>query len=214
MLTLRSLFILLLTLAAVPASAVVLTGPAEAVDGDTLDLAGERVRLLGIDAPELDQPCRRDGAAWACGRWAQRELAARLRGQVVSCEGAQRDRYGRLIATCRLGDRDLGRDLVREGRAFAYRRYSMAYVPDEAQAARAGQGLWAGSVEWPEDWRHRPAPAADGCAIKGNISDHGLIYHRPGQRDYARVRIDPGRGERWFCREEDALAAGWRPAQR
>ena len=77
MLTLRSAFILLVWLAAQPAFAVTLSGTARAVDGDTLDLSGERVRLIGIDAPELDQSCQRDGQGWACGDWARITRLAR-----------------------------------------------------------------------------------------------------------------------------------------
>jgi hypothetical protein len=58
------------------------------------------------------------------------------------------------------------------------------------------------------------ASAPEACAIKGNISANGRIYHRPGQRDYARTRINPAQGERWFCTEDEARAAGWRPALR
>jgi endonuclease YncB( thermonuclease family) len=214
MLTLRSAFILLALVLALPASAVTLTGQARVVDGDTLMIGGERLRLHGIDAPELDQPCARDGAAWRCGDWARAELAARIKGRAISCEGRGRDRYDRLLATCRIGGTDLGQSLVRDGVAFAYRRYSSAYIPDEAAAMREGRGLWAGEVALPETFRHPPEKVAGDCAIKGNISASGQIYHRPGQRDYDSVRIDERKGERWFCSEDDARAAGWRAARR
>lgn len=61
------------------------------------------------------------------------------------------------------------------------------------------------------------APSTDpkGCAIKGNISRAGEhIYHVPGGRNYDRTKIDPDQGERWFCSEQEAQAAGWRPARR
>ena len=61
--------------------------------------------------------------------------------------------------------------------------------------------------------RSRPGPAS-GCLIKGNVSDRGRIYHLPGSDAYDKVRIDPGKGERWFCTEDEARAAGWRPAAR
>ncbi len=214
MLTLRSVFILLVL--ASPAAAVTVAGQARVVDGDTLVIAGEKLRLHGIDAPELDQPCALNGAVWACGDWARDELAARVRGREVTCEAQARDRYKRLLVTCRVGQTDLAQSLVRDGVAFAYRRYSTAYVPDEAEARRAGRGLWAGEVALPESFRH-PEPdqqMAGGCAIKGNISDGGHIYHRPGQHDYDAVRIDERRGERWFCSEAEARAAGWRAARR
>jgi endonuclease YncB( thermonuclease family) len=214
MLTLRSAFILLALVLAAPASAVTVTGQARVVDGDTLVIGGEKLRLHGIDAPELDQPCARDGAAWRCGDWARAELAARVEGRALSCEGRGRDRYDRLLATCRIGETDLGQSLVRDGVAFAYRRYSSAYIPDEVAAMREGRGLWAGEVALPETFRHPPETLTGGCAIKGNISGSGQIYHRPGQRDYDAVRIDERKGERWFCTESEARAAGWRAARR
>jgi hypothetical protein len=79
---------------------------------------------------------------------------------------------------------------------------------------REGRGLWAGEVALPETFRHSPEPVAGDCAIKGNISASGQIYHRPGQRDYDAVRIDSRKGERWFCTESEARAAGWRAARR
>ena len=215
MLTLRSAFILLVWLAAQPAFAVTLSGTARAVDGDTLDLSGQRVRLIGIDAPELDQSCQRGGQGWACGDWARDALRERIKGQAVACEATGQDRYGRWLATCRVGGRDLGQALVRDGVAFAYRRYSVAYVPDEERAARERRGLWQGEAEQPEAFRHADAGgAAQGCAIKGNISAGGRIFHSPGQRDYASTQINPGKGERWFCSASDAVAAGWRAARR
>lgn len=213
MLTLRSAFILLLL--ALPAGALTVTGPARVVDGDTLVIGDEKVRLHGIDAPELDQPCARNGAPWRCGEWARSQLADRVEGREVACEARERDRYDRLVATCRIGQTDIARTLVRDGAAFAYRRYSTAYASDEAEARRNGMGLWSGQVDLPETFRHaRPEQIAGDCGIKGNISGSGQIYHRPGQQDYDAVRIDEQKGERWFCSENEARAAGWRAARR
>ncbi len=150
-----------LALLAVPADAMSLTGPARVIDGDTLDLGGRRIRLAGIDAPELDQSCRNDGRAWPCGRWAGEQLAARIAGRDVTCVATGEDRYGRLIAICRTGRRDLGRSLVQAGAALAYRRYSMDYVRDEAEAAQDRRGVWTGEMRQPEAHRHPTADAAD-----------------------------------------------------
>ncbi|MCX7645078.1 MAG: thermonuclease family protein [Rhodobacteraceae bacterium] len=214
-----ALLVLAGLLAPAPAAAQTVTGPARAIDGDTLEIGGERIRLFGIDAPELAQGCSRDGADWACGRWARARLAARLAGATIVCEGRGRDRYGRLVATCRAGGQDLAGLLVREGAAFAFRRYSDAYVAAEKEALIAGRGIWAGEVEPPAALRAatRAAPdpqAPEGCPIKGNVSASGRVYHLPGQADYAATRIDPARGERWFCSEQEARRAGWRPARR
>lgn len=216
---LRAAFLLMLCLAAPPALAVTVTGTARVVDGDTIEMSGQTLRLIGIDAPELAQPCQRAGKPWACGTWSRDALRARIKGRDLFCVGNDQDRYGRWLVTCRLGDQDLGQTLVRSGIAFAYRRYSTAYVPDEALAEGESRGLWSGTTETPEDYRHAASDAASdagqGCALKGNISKGGArIFHAPGQKDYAATRIDPDKGERWFCSADQARRAGWRAAHR
>lgn len=136
------------------ASAVV--GRASVIDGDTIEIRGERIRLHGIDAPESQQLCQ-DGAGrdYRCGRSAATALEQRVRGQTVSCDGEGTDRYGRLIAVCTSGDEDLNRWLVREGWAVAYTRYSIKYVPAEVAARVARRGLWSGAFTEPEAWRRR-----------------------------------------------------------
>ena len=120
------------------AEAASLSGRALVLDGDTLILSGERIRLLGIDAPELSQMCLdADGHCSPCGRVAAEALIARIGVSPISCVGDTRDRYGRLLATCFLGDLDLHGWLVLQGYALAYREYSMRYVPEEDEA-------WAG----------------------------------------------------------------------
>ncbi|MCT7375531.1 thermonuclease family protein [Chelativorans salis] len=118
-------------------------------DGDSLWLAGEPVRLRGIDAPELSQECSRDGRAYPCGRRARQALAELTDGLAVSCEGWERDRYGRLLARCAAGGRDLGQAMVELGWAISYGDYRGA----EAEARGAGRGLWAGTFRTPHDWR-------------------------------------------------------------
>lgn len=201
------------------AAAQVLEGRARVVDGDTLHVAGETIRLHGIDAPEGRQSCTAaDGRAWACGTWATQELRA-LAGGSVRCTGVERDGYGRLVARCTGAQGDLGAAMVARGAAVAYLRYAQDYIDEEKQASLAQRGLWAGAFERPETWRaqarlvRQEAPQA-GCTIKGNISGSGRIYHLPGQADYDRTRISPDKGERWFCTEAEARAAGWRRARR
>jgi len=218
MLRICLLFVLLLT---VPAQADV-RGTARVIDGDTLEVAGTRVRLFGIDAPEMDQSCASANGDWSCGRWARDELVRLIGQRRVTCRGDTRDRYDRLVAVCDAGQGDLAAALVRGGAALAYREYSLDYVAVERLAQADRRGLWQeggqGMVR-PGDFRanrrgENPAAAPTGCAIKGNISSNGRIYHLPGQRDYDRTRIDLDQGERWFCTEDEARAAGWRRAQR
>ncbi|ETX29269.1 thermonuclease family protein [Roseivivax isoporae] len=201
-------------------------GTVRVVDGDTFDVGGTRVRLHAVDAPEHDQTCGGQGAArWACGAWVTAEVRRRYEGRRAECTARDEDRYGRVVATCRVGGRDMGAALVRDGLILAYPRYGETYVALEKEALVAGRGLHAAAMQRPERYREAqraatsaPAPAPRGagdCAIKGNIGGSGeRIYHVPGQRDYAATRISGDRGERWFCTEEAARAAGWRRAMR
>jgi endonuclease YncB( thermonuclease family) len=132
-----------------------ITGHATVHDADTITVAGGRIRLDGIDAPELAQTCERAGVPWPCGRDAAEALRAKLRGQPVRCAAQGRDRFNRLLAHCWLGEMDIGGWLVSEGLAVAYTRYSWRYAPEELAARWHGRGLWGGSFETPEDWRRR-----------------------------------------------------------
>ncbi len=118
-------------------------------DGDSLSLDGVRVRLSGIDAPELAQTCRVAGADHPCGREARDHLVASIAGRPVVCAGAKLDKYRRRLGRCRAGDLDLNAEMVRSGWAVAYG----AYEREEIEARIGRRGLWAGDFEWPEDFR-------------------------------------------------------------
>ena len=205
-----------------------ITGRASVTDGDTVVIRNVRIRLYGIDAPESAQLCQ-DGVGkdYRCGQQAALALADRIGEAPVACEPKDTDRYGRTVAVCRKGDEDLNAWMVAQGHAIAYRRYSTDYVAQEGQARAAKRGVWAGTFQLPSDWRRasrggrgeerpgeeRPRASTPSmtCTIKGNISRHGdKIYHLPESRDYARVVIDEKAGERMFCSEAEAQAAGWR----
>ena len=136
-----------------PALAGSAAGQVSVVDADTLELHGERIRLAAIDAPEARQTCRRDGKAWPCGRRAAFALADFLGSRTVACRWRERDRWRRAVATCMVGDVDVGGWLVERGWALAYRRYGTQYVAAEAAARQARRGLWAGSFVPPWAWR-------------------------------------------------------------
>ena len=134
---------LVLALVAAPLAAQTVTGSATVSDGDTLTVAGETIRLFGIDAPELGQSCEgKGGAPWPCGAWAQDVLAGMVAGRHVTCAGRERDRYDRLVAVCTVDGGDLGEAMVEEGAAHAYRRYALDYVDAEKRAFVAARGLW------------------------------------------------------------------------
>ncbi len=220
--------LLALVLIAAPSSAAAETivGTGVAVDGDSLTVEGAQVRLHGIDAPELDQPCRLDNETWSCGRDSKEQLQALLAVGTVTCTGDERDVYGRLLAICQVGQFDINRTMVAEGWATAYRNYCDAYVADETRARAARQGIWRSQFDLPQSYRMGGdvAPAAPsrqiaprprtetafagGCVIKGNRNRRGeWIYHLPGMPYYNQTRA-----EEMFCSEADAQAAGYRRA--
>ena len=125
------------------------------VDADTLEVAGQKVRLQGIDAPESAQSCRQAGGQrYQCGDHATEALWTRIGADAVTCTIEGRDRYLRALGICYAADgTDLNGWLVSQGHALAYRRYSTKYVPQEDQAKAAQAGLWAGEFIKPWDWR-------------------------------------------------------------
>ncbi len=140
-----------LALAAVPALAA--CEPTRVIDGDTLELDGERVRIHGIDAPELKQTCERYGVTWPCGAEARKALAKWIAGRDVECEGEDRDKAGQLLAKCSVDGQDVGDWMVSRGLAIAYYRYSDEYQQAELEARLAKQGMWAGEFIKPWNWR-------------------------------------------------------------
>ncbi|HEV7304898.1 thermonuclease family protein [Ensifer sp.] len=124
-------------------------GLATAGDGDSLRIAGKRVRIEGIDAPELAQTCQRAGVAWECGREARAQLRALISSGDVRCRFHGRDRYGRDLGACEAGGRDIGGEMVLGGYAVSYGRYEA----EEAKAERERRGLWAGTFVMPQEWR-------------------------------------------------------------
>lgn len=215
----------LLCVVALPVSAAEIAGKLRVKDGDTVAIGDQTIRLFGIDAPETDQMCGGEGAPlWPCGAWVSGEVRARYEGQYARCEVLDTDRYGRAVARCLVDGHDVGQALVQNGLAFAFRRYSMDYDLDEKTAAVNDRGLHATGIQSPAAFRaavrqgaaaRRLENAPEGCVIKGNISADGKrIYHMPGQSWYDRTSIRTDKGERWFCSEPEARAAGWRRARR
>ena len=135
--------------AAAPAAADI-SGHARVVDGDGLEIGGQRIRLHGVDAFETRQMC----GAHACGRASADALRNLVGGRPVDCAEMDRDRYDRIVAVCHVGGEDLGAAQVRQGHAVAYTRYSQRYVMEERAARRDNAGAWAYGFTPPEAWRH------------------------------------------------------------
>jgi hypothetical protein len=109
---------------------------------------------------------------------------------------------------------DVGASLVRAGAVFARSGLMARYASIEAEAQKAKAGVWRGVAERPAIWRERVwaearKRAPDGCPIKGHVSRGTRTYLMPGQVRYERIRVNPARGGRWFCSEDEAIAAGW-----
>ena len=132
-----------------------ITGKPVAVDGDTIAIGNERIRLYGIVAPRVNQTCTVDGKEWACGQEATFALAFEMAEHWIACKGDQRDEQGRLMAVCTMGPYDLSALMVRNGWALADRRQSMDYVDEENEARNARRGIWKGGVVPPWAWRKR-----------------------------------------------------------
>ncbi|MCK8778642.1 thermonuclease family protein [Rhizobium sp. NTR19] len=127
-----------------------MSGPFHVVDGDTLAVGEERLRLQGIDAPELDQICEdADGGQWACGREAKKLLGEFVREDGVECVGRGRDRYRRLLVRCRSGEFDINAQMVRQGLAVASGGYAREQVAARSDRLR----LWGGTFDEPRAWR-------------------------------------------------------------
>jgi hypothetical protein len=207
-------------------------GIGRAKDGDSLMVGNTEVRLFGIDAPEFDQSCTRNGQSWSCGSAAADQLMRLVTGKDVRCTSMGLDQHGRTLGRCMVGTSDINRMMVAAGYAVAYRHYSNDYVSAEASAKAYKRGLWAGTFEMPDQYRHEgeatpvrkpervvrtgrpprvqshsPQPSG-GCVIKGNRGSHGWIYHVPGMPYYEKTQA-----EEIFCTEDQARAAGYRRAR-
>lgn len=229
MMPLSRLALIALLLASAPAAAepgAIRAGVAEVVDGDSLRIDGVAIRLNGVDALEAAQTC----GGRACGQEATqalRRLVAAQPGGLVICIERTKDRWQRVVATCRANGLDLGAGMVLAGYAKAFRRYSNEYVFEETAAMQARAGAWAYGFPDPTDFRaglgegaaatsfvaspaarvaSAPPEQRSGCMIKGNINSRGdRIYHTPSSRSYSRTIA-----ERMFCTEAEAQAAGFR----
>ena len=159
----RLAFAALLVLAGPVAAQAPVWGVGKAKDGDSLMADDTEVRLFGIDAPELDQSCKKDGQDWSCGSAAADQLSRLVTGKQVRCDSVGKDQHGRTLGRCMVGMTDINRTMVAMGYAVAYRRYSSDYVSAEESAKVNKRGLWAGTFQMPSDYRHAgdaPVPHA------------------------------------------------------
>ena len=125
------------------------------IDGDTIHLNNEKIRFTGIDTPELKQTCSKNNEIIYCGIQARQLLINKIGKNKVNCVREGKDQYKRTLAECFVNDLSLSRFLVREGYAFAYRKYSKKFIEDENFAKNNNMGIWSMKFEYPWDWRKK-----------------------------------------------------------
>jgi endonuclease YncB( thermonuclease family) len=195
-----------------------LEGRAVVVSGDTLRVAGTLIVLDGIEAPEATQYCQRTSGQhtsgkWRCGVAAKDALASLVRGRRISCDIVG-DGEGAKRARCYSRSNDIAQQLVRDGNVFANGGFLSRYASYESEAQTDKIGLWAGNADRPQDyrdkrWEEATKAAPDGCPIKGRIRSGARTYVLPWSASYDSVKPSKAKGERWFCSETEAKAAGW-----
>ncbi len=130
------------------------TGGGRVIDGDSLMLDGQKVRLYGIDAPELSQMCTdRSGVSYRCGHKARQFLKSLVGNALITCSVIDVDRYYRDVSICKVGDNELNLKMLQSGWAISYFSPSLRYVRAEKSARRDKRGLWQGAFERPSEWR-------------------------------------------------------------
>ncbi len=207
------------------------------VDGDTFKIRlgkkVETVRIIGIDTPETKDPRK---PVQCYGKEASKKLTTLLRGKTVTLEknpAEERDKYKRLLRYVSLKGKDIGAGMINDGYAFSYKTFPHPRLEDynalEKTAQDGSKGLWGSVCDYatggtstssvktqPKSTATSSAsstPTTTSCEIKGNISSKKeKIFHVPGCGSYNQTQIDEEAGERWFCSEQEALAAGWRKA--
>ena len=122
-------------------------------DGDTIKINGEKIRFSGIDTPELNQTCVKEGVKNSCGLTAKQILIDKIIDNKVKCIKEGKDRYKRILAECFVNNESLSRYLVRSGYAFAYRKYSKKFIIDEDYARANKLGMWSMEFKYPWDFR-------------------------------------------------------------
>ena len=123
------------------------------VDGDTINLNGEKIRFIGIDSPELKQTCNKDNKIIYCGIQARQLLIDIIGKNKVHCIREGKDQYKRILAECFVNNESLSSYLVKSGYAFAYRKYSKKFIIDEDYARANKLGMWSMEFEYPWDFR-------------------------------------------------------------
>ena len=123
------------------------------VDGDTIKIGDVKIRFSGIDAPEINQTCVASEGKVACGKISRDILITKVTKNKISCTDEGKDFYGRVLGECFVNGESLSKYLVREGFAFAYRKFSDKFILDEEYAKSNRLGMWSMKFQYPWDYR-------------------------------------------------------------
>jgi endonuclease YncB( thermonuclease family) len=199
-------------------------GRATVLSGDIIRISTTTIRLSGIEAPDLNQKCMgANKKPWGCGEAARAAAERIVKGKTVRCDLSGTDEAGRSLGTCLTVNtgtsQNVAEELVRAGAVFAAGGLFSSLTSIESDARAKKLGLWKGEAERPSEYRTSQWDAAaksapDGCPIKGLIAGDSKSYLLPWQGEYANAKVRPSKGERWFCSEAEAQAAGWKSALR
>lgn len=196
------------------------SGRATALSGQLLRVDRRVIRLEGIEAPERGQTCQRNGKPWRCGEGARTALSRQVRGKTVTCTVSSRDgSTDTASGSCTVDGRDVADVLVRDGHVFSVSSLFGGYASAEREARNAARGLWAGEALRPSEyrikmWDEARKAAPEGCPIKGVGGGTARTYLLPWSAGYTARAVRTSRGDRWFCSEQDAIAAGYRLSPR
>tara|TARA_B100001057_G_scaffold335040_1_gene335674 strand:- start:312 stop:839 length:528 start_codon:yes stop_codon:yes gene_type:complete len=144
--------------------ATIISGIAKVIDGDTLRIENNKIRLFGIDAPEKKQYCKKPlisfsfltfNKRYQCGKISMDKLKIKINNQFIMCKSSNKDRYKRFIAECYKDQVNINKWMVSNGYAVAYKKYSKKFLVQENIAKKEGLGLWAGTFEMPWEWRKK-----------------------------------------------------------
>ena len=128
-------------------------GKAQIIDGDTIHINNNKIRLHGIDAPETKQTCKIDTEEWFCGKQSTNELKKIINNQTVECVVNDVDIYNRYVAICSSNNINLNQWMVKNGWAIAYRYYSKDYIDEEVFALDNNLGIWKSEFIEPYQYR-------------------------------------------------------------
>lgn len=200
------------------------------IDGDTIEVeGGEKIRYIGIDTPETVDPRKPVQCFGVESFNKNKEL---VEGKEIRLEKdvSERDKYNRLLRYVYVGDIFVNLELIKQGFAYSYSyppdiKYQDQFVKAQQEARKVKRGLWSICQESTQtqtsttpqtqtQTQNQTNNSSGSCTIKGNISStNEKIYHLIGCGSYNQTKIDEGRGERWFCSEQEAVTAGWRKAK-